>query len=168
MAIDIVIPTVAESVTSGVIARWNKGDGEAVQRDGTVLELETDKVTMEVPAPAAGIVKQSVAVGATVQIGQVVGSIDPAGAAAKAVVASASTGRGAAAPDLKVKESTAADVASSVGRAAVGANGHGNDDVRATPLARKLASEHNVDISRIAGTGPGKQLQRPSTIRAQP
>ncbi len=77
MAVDIVIPTVAESVTSGVIAKWNKKDGESVKRDETVLELETDKVTMEVAATAAGASSSTAgAVGTTVAIGQVVGTVD--------------------------------------------------------------------------------------------
>jgi 2-oxoglutarate dehydrogenase E2 component (dihydrolipoamide succinyltransferase) len=53
MATDIVIPTVGESVNEGVIAAWTKGDGEWVERDETIIELETDKITMEIPAPAA-------------------------------------------------------------------------------------------------------------------
>ena len=59
MAVDIVIPQAGESVTSGVIARWVKNDGDSVKRDENVLELETDKVTLEVVAPADGVLKIS-------------------------------------------------------------------------------------------------------------
>jgi 2-oxoglutarate dehydrogenase E2 component (dihydrolipoamide succinyltransferase) len=149
MAVDIVIPTVAESVTSGVISRWTKKDGEAVKRDETVLELETDKVTMEVAATAAGVVKHTVPAGTTVQIGQVVGSIDPAG------VATASS--------APAKETAAVAKGGGASSAvAVAAPAKGTDsgsDVRATPLARKLAEEHGVDISRIEGTGPGNRVR---------
>ena len=78
MPVDIVIPNVGESVTTGVIATWLKSDGEWVDRDETVLELETDKVTMEVPAPAAGLVSHSANEGDEVEVGSVVGLIDDA------------------------------------------------------------------------------------------
>jgi len=147
MAVDIVIPTVAESVTSGVIAKWNKKDGESVKRDETVLELETDKVTMEVAATAAGVVKHLVPVGTTVQIGQVVGSIDAAGVASAAPVA--------AAPVAAAAKDVAQPVAATAGATA---SSHASE-TRATPLARKLAEEHGVDLSRIEGTGPGNRVR---------
>lgn len=149
MAVDIVIPTVAESVTSGVIAKWNKKDGEAVKRDETVLELETDKVTMEVAATAAGIVKQTVPAGTTVQIGQVVGSIDPSGVA---------TAASAPAKEVAAAKGSNSGPATAVALAAP-AKAAESSDVRATPLARKLAEEHGVDISRIEGTGPGNRVR---------
>jgi len=150
MAVDIVIPTVAESVTSGVIAKWNKKDGESVKRDETVLELETDKVTMEVAATAAGVVKHLVPVGTTVQIGQVVGSIDAAGVASAAPAAASPV---AVAPVAAVAKDVAQPVA-----AGATASSHASE-TRATPLARKLAEEHGVDISRIEGTGPGNRVR---------
>ncbi|MBL4698008.1 MAG: hypothetical protein JKX70_04155, partial [Phycisphaerales bacterium] len=76
MSTQIVIPNVGESVTSGVIAAWTVADGAYVERDETVLELETDKVTMEVPAPASGIVKHAAAEGDEVDVGAAVGEID--------------------------------------------------------------------------------------------
>ena len=76
MATKIEIPNVGESVTSGIIAAWSVEDGGYVERDETVLELETDKVTMEVPAPASGIVKHGAAEGDEVDVGAVVGEID--------------------------------------------------------------------------------------------
>src|SRR5947207_6584373 len=87
MATPIVIPNVGESVTSGVIAAWRKKDGEFAQRDDVVLDLETDKITMEVRAPAAGVVKRLAKEGDTVEIGAKVGEIDesaPAPASSKA------------------------------------------------------------------------------------
>src|ERR1043166_1777297 len=85
MPVDIVIPAAGESVTSGVLSRWLKNDGDYVKRDEDVLELETDKVTMGVPAPASGVLKTAVKAGETVTINQVVGRVDdkataPAGA----------------------------------------------------------------------------------------
>ena len=87
MATDIVIPSVGESVTTGVISTWLKADGDYVERDETVLELETDKVTMEITAPAAGSLKRMASEGDEVTVGAVVGAVDesaarPAGVAA--------------------------------------------------------------------------------------
>src|SRR5215211_1976768 len=77
MPIEIEVPSVGESVTEGRLGRWLKPDGAAVQRDEMVCELETDKATAEVPAPAAGVLKHIAKEGDTVRIGAVIGSIDP-------------------------------------------------------------------------------------------
>ncbi len=146
MAVDIVIPAAGESVTSGVIARWIKNDGDYVKRDEDVLELETDKVTMGVPAPASGVLKTMAAVGATVNIGQRVGSIDDK-AAAPVGGATAKP----AAPATAAAQSTngkAPPVPVAV-----------DEDVRATPLAKKLADEHGVSLSGVHGTGAGGRVR---------
>ncbi|MCA9706156.1 MAG: HlyD family efflux transporter periplasmic adaptor subunit, partial [Myxococcales bacterium] len=78
MAIEIRVPQMGESVTEGVIAQWLKRKGEAVAADEPVVEIETDKITVEVPAPAAGVlVEQAAAEGDTVGVGDVIGTIDP-------------------------------------------------------------------------------------------
>ena len=146
MAVDIVIPAAGESVTSGVIARWIKSDGDYVKRDEDVLELETDKVTMSVPSPASGVLKTLAAIGATVSIGQKVGSVDekapaPAGGAAA---------KPAAPPTTTAQSSNGK--ASPVPVAA-------DEDVRATPLAKKLADEHGVSLSGVHGTGAGGRVR---------
>ncbi len=82
MATEIKVPTLGESVTSATVARWMKQAGEAVAADEPVVELETDKVTLEVNAPAAGALNITVQEGAEVEPGAVLGEIDPAGAAA--------------------------------------------------------------------------------------
>jgi 2-oxoglutarate dehydrogenase E2 component (dihydrolipoamide succinyltransferase) len=116
-----------------------------------VLELETDKVTLEVVAPASGALKISTKPGTTVNIGEVVGAVDekatPPAGGAKPVPPSPSPatrdGNGSAAANGKVAP------------AAV----HGGDDVRATPLARKLADEHGVDLGSLHGTGAGGRIR---------
>ncbi|MBC8066884.1 MAG: hypothetical protein IAG13_01005, partial [Deltaproteobacteria bacterium] len=92
MAIQILVPQMGESVTEGVIARWLKTEGESVAVDEPVVEIETDKITIEVPAPSAGVLKKhSVAEGATVGVGQTLGEIE------EGAKASASNGKPAAA-----------------------------------------------------------------------
>ena len=156
MPVDIVIPASGESVTSGVIARWTKQDGEYAKQDETVLELETDKVTMEIPSPASGVVKHVAKAGDTVKIGAVVGSVDPAGkpgaAPAKEPVA------------VGAKAPAAVGAGSVVGSSPAIGSTNGDGDVRATPLARKLAGEHGVDLSKINGTGPGSRVREQDVL----
>src|SRR5471032_11499 len=96
MSIDIKVPAMGESVTEATVSKWFKKQGDAVKRDEPLLELETDKVTVEVPAPAAGSIESiSVQAGATVQVGAILGSIAE-GKAGKAAAP-------AAAPQPKVE-----------------------------------------------------------------
>ena len=75
MPIDIIIPTVGESITSGVLAKWLKADGDVVAKDEIVAEVETDKITLELRAPEAGALKRAAKEGDTVQVGAVARSI---------------------------------------------------------------------------------------------
>src|SRR5438874_5482664 len=81
MPVEIKVPSVGESITEGTIARWIKNDGEQVQQDEPIFELETEKATQEIPAPAAGVLHIKVKAGEHVAIGSVVGMIDDKGAA---------------------------------------------------------------------------------------
>jgi dihydrolipoamide dehydrogenase len=91
MALDIHVPTLGESVTSATVARWLKQPGEAVAADEPLLELETDKVTVEVNAPSAGVLgAHQAADGAEVSVGDVLGSIEPHGAAQTATTSAPS------------------------------------------------------------------------------
>lgn len=162
MPVDIVIPQAGESVTSGVLSKWLKKDGDFVKRDESVLELETDKVTMEVPSPASGVVRISIQAGATVNIGQQVGTVDDKGAPAQpASTQPASTqpaSNGAAAAPAAAPTPAAA-TPNPAPAAAVA-----ESDVRATPLARKLAEEHGVDLSKVTGTGAGSRVREQDVL----
>lgn len=153
MAVDITIPEMGESVRTGVVARWVVAEGESVKRDQVVMELETDKITAEITATAAGRLKQLVKVGDTVPVGGVVARIEEgAGSAAPAA---------AHAPAAPVAEAKPAPVAKAAAPAAAPAsNGHASDaSVRATPLAEKIAKEQGIDLSKIQGTGPGGKIR---------
>ncbi len=162
MATDIVIPPVGESITEGVISAWLKNDGDYVQLDEEIVEIETDKVTQALPATVAGVLKQGVAEGETVEVGATIGSIDesaeapaesktaekkPEPVAAAAGSAEKSSAAGSAPP--KKAEPTPAPAAASGGGGAA----------RSTPLAQRLADEHGVSLSQIAGTGPGGRIR---------
>lgn len=175
MAVDIVIPQAGESVTSGVLSRWLKNDGDAVKRDEDVLELETDKVTMGIPSPAAGVLRISIKAGETVKIGQTVGSIDD-----KAAIAAGASSPKPAAPasapvstsalktsTAPVAESKPAALASApAGAASSNGTASHDDDVRATPLAKKLADEQHVDLAHVTGTGAGGRIREQDVMAA--
>ncbi len=155
MAVDIVIPQAGESVTSGVLSRWLKNEGEFVKRDDPVLELETDKVTLEVVSPASGALKISTKAGATVNIGEVVGAVDE-----KATVPAGAGKQAPHAPAVPTRDAGGAPAANGKAATAPAAGGgHAGEDVRATPLARKLADEHGVDLGTLHGTGAGGRIR---------
>jgi 2-oxoglutarate dehydrogenase E2 component (dihydrolipoamide succinyltransferase) len=157
MAVEIVMPQAGESVTSGVVSRWLKNEGEYVRRDEEVVEIETDKVNLAVPAPAAGrLTGIKVKAGDTVTVGQALASVDesapaPAESARPAAKAAAA---GAAAPATTT--AVAAPAAKGPAPAA--------EDVRATPLARKVAEEKGVDLAKIAGTGAGGRVREQDVL----
>jgi 2-oxoglutarate dehydrogenase E2 component (dihydrolipoamide succinyltransferase) len=148
MPVDIVIPSVGESITSGVIAVWRKKTGEFVERDEVVLDLETDKITMEVRAPAAGVLQSAAKEGETVNVGAVVGRIDESAPPPGKPAATATSHADSARPGQPASEAAAAE----------------GPGVRATPLARKVATELGVDLSKIQGTGAGSRVREQDVV----
>jgi 2-oxoglutarate dehydrogenase E2 component (dihydrolipoamide succinyltransferase) len=141
MSIEIKVPAMGESVTEATVARWFKKEGESVARDEPVLELETDKVTVEVPAPAAGSIEFiSVKAGATVQVGAVLGSIaEGKGGKAAAVPA----GNPDAAKPVQAKSEAPKPSPAPAPR----------NEAPAMPSAQRIAQETGVPTSSVAGTG---------------
>ncbi|MBX3386563.1 MAG: 2-oxoglutarate dehydrogenase complex dihydrolipoyllysine-residue succinyltransferase [Phycisphaeraceae bacterium] len=162
MPTNIVIPELGESVTEGVIATWRKKPGEFVKQDETVLDLETDKITMELPAPASGVLSPSNKVGDRVKVGSVVGTIDDSAKVptneTKATTTLQPVGASVVAPP------SPAPVTTSNGSASTASAGHADGDVRATPLARKLAQEHGVDLSKVHGSGAGGRVREQDVL----
>ncbi len=151
MAVDIVIPAFGESVTSGVVQRWVKKDGEYVTKDEVVMELETDKVTGEIRAEASGTLQTTAKEGETVQVGQTVGRITEGGAKPAAAPAKA-------AANAEPKPAPSAPAATAV------ADHADQDGIRATPLARKLAAEHHVDLAKITGIPAGQRIREQDVL----
>ncbi len=152
MATELLVPEVGESITSGVIATWLKDEGTYVERDEPVLELETDKVTQELVAPASGVLKHLAAPGDEVEVGTVIGSVDEA---AK---------KPAGAPAASAPESTASEAPAEPATPSSASNG----DVRATPLAKKLAAERGVDLTSLQGSGAGGRIREQDVLSATP
>ncbi|HEV1999002.1 MAG TPA: biotin/lipoyl-containing protein, partial [Xanthobacteraceae bacterium] len=139
MGIEIRVPTLGESVTEATIGRWFKKAGEAVAVDEPLVELETDKVTVEVPAPASGVLAEiSAKDGETVQVGAVLGSIDE------------SAGGKAAAKPVPAQPKAAAPAPAKTAPAPAPAR-PASDTL--APSVRKLAAESGVDPATLSGSG---------------
>lgn len=170
MPTNITVPSIADSITSGVISKWYKGDGDYVKRDEQLLDLETDKVTMAVLATESGVLKRSAKEGDTVNVGQVIGVLEagaepaaPAGAPQKSAAAPASAPAVQAAP-VAVTHPAGAAQAPPRQAPAPQANGSAGHEVFATPLAKKLAAEHNVDLSKLTGTGGAGRIREQDVL----
>jgi 2-oxoglutarate dehydrogenase E2 component (dihydrolipoamide succinyltransferase) len=155
MGVELVVPTLGESITEAVIGKWHKKAGDSVKEDEAIVVLETDKVTVDVPAPASGALANiAFQEGDKVRVGDVLGTIE--------------AGAGASAP----KAAPAAAPAPAAPAAAASAA----NDARITPTAKKIAEENKVDVGQLKGSGTGGritkedvlgQLNRPAEAPAQ-
>jgi len=154
MATEIRVPTLGESVTEATVGQWLKKVGDAVKADEPLVELETDKVTLEVPAPAAGVIASIEAKdGATVGIGALLGSINAdAGAVAKAM-------GGAKAAPAPVKVEAPAKPAVQPAAPSASANG-------ASPAAAKILAERSIAPAAVSGTGKEGRITKADAMAA--
>lgn len=147
---DVVVPQLSESVSEATLLTWKKQPGEAVQADEILIEIETDKVVLEVPAPASGVFKEIVkADGSLVTSGEVIARIDTAATAAAAPAAAAAA-VAAAAP--------AAAAAAPAAKAAAGAV--------ASPAAAKILAEKGVSADSVAGSGRDGRVTKGDALGA--
>jgi 2-oxoglutarate dehydrogenase E2 component (dihydrolipoamide succinyltransferase) len=149
MSINITIPSLGESITEVRLGRWMCADGDWVDQDAPLVEVESDKITQELPAPEAGIVSITEATGTDLAIGAVIGSIDTA--ATRPAAASPST---EPAPDLPA---TRVEVATETSSAA-------STHPRATPMAKRLAHERGVELSGLSGSGPAGRVMKSDVL----
>jgi 2-oxoglutarate dehydrogenase E2 component (dihydrolipoamide succinyltransferase) len=150
MSIEIKVPAMGESVTEATVARWFKKEGDAVTRDEPLLELETDKVTVEVPAPADGALESiTVKPGATVEVGATLGVIAEGAAGRHAPVTSSNPDAVALPKDEPPKETLKTPVTPAPAPAAAPAK----PAPAVMPAARRVAEENDVDTAALSGTG---------------
>ena len=146
---DVVVPQLSESVSEATLLTWKKKPGEAVTADEILIEVETDKVVLEVPAPVSGVFTEIVrADGSMVVAGEVIARIDTAGKAAAVTAAPASTAAAAPAP-------VSAPIAASVGSAGV-----------ASPAAAKILAEKGVATSNVSGSGRDGRITKGDALGA--
>jgi len=156
MPTDIVMPQMGESIFEGTITKWLKKPGDKVQRDEPLFEISTDKVDAEIPAPASGILQDiKVVEGNTVQVNTVVGTI--AGDGEAATPAPKASAPAAPAKPPAALPAPAAPVAP---QATAEPTQEDDDHARSSPLVRKIAREHNVNLSQVAGTGMGGRITK--------
>ncbi len=164
--ISIKVPPLGESIVEATISRWLRNEGDSVASGETLVELETDKITVEVPALKGGVLtKRLKGEGDVVKVGELLGEVDEtaapavAGSGAATEKPAAASGAGAAAE----KPAEASGAAASPPARKTGERG---SDVRASPGARRMASEENVDLSAVSGTGRGGVVSKPDVVSA--
>jgi len=160
--VEITIPDLGESVSEGTIANWLKGDGEAVQADDALLELETDKAVMEIPAESGGRLEIVVDEGETVAVGDVVAKVYPDEAAEQSAEASVSEDgqeqQTADSEDDRPAAQTEAPASSET------TEGTTADEPTLSPAVQKLVEEHDLDPDQIKGTGKGGRLTKADVL----
>ncbi|MDG1360839.1 MAG: 2-oxoglutarate dehydrogenase complex dihydrolipoyllysine-residue succinyltransferase [Phycisphaerales bacterium] len=139
MSVEITIPSPGESISEVTVGTWMKQTGDWVDKDEILLEIESDKATLEITSPASGVLSATGETGAELAVGVVIGSIDtdaekPAG--------------GGAAPTTEAEPAAT------------------NDDVKATPVAKKLAADEGIDLGTLKGSGPAGRVTKSDVLEA--
>lgn len=149
MSIEIKIPSIGESITEVTLTTWLKEDGEFVEEGDILCEIESDKATVELPAEESGVLKRSVDEGTDLEIGAVIGSLEP--------------GEGSA-PAPKKEESAPAQESSPAPAASAA---QGGDKNYPSPAARKILDEKGVDPASVNGTGKDGRITKGDALSAQ-
>lgn len=149
---EIVVPTLGESVSEATVAQWLKKEGEAVKADEPIVELETDKVTLEVNAPSDGVIaKITVGEGETVEVGAVLGQMD------EGAVANDTPKKAEAKSDKKEVKDDKADAKKDD---ASETKSSGSADAPMSPAVRKMIGDHNLDAATISGSGKDGRITK--------
>ena len=176
MPTKVLMPQMGESIFEGTVTKWLKKVGDKVERDEPLFEISTDKVDAEIPAPASGTLKEIlVKEGTTVQINTVVGVLDDGGAPAAAAAPAKEAPKAAAPPPPKAEAKPAAVAPppkAAMPPAAVGgeltfdASKLREMGIRTSPLVRRLAKEHSVDLRQLTGSGAGGRISKTDILSA--
>jgi len=161
MPVEVKVPVLGESVTEATVAKWFKGVGESVAVDEPIVELETDKVTVEVNAPVAGAMASIVITeGTDVEVGTLLATIEEGAAGATAAPAEAAP-EPAPAPEVKAEAAPAPKAAPAPTPTPITTTpAAGGSHVHLSPAVRKMVVEHNLDPAAIPATGPGGRLTK--------
>jgi len=156
MSTPVKMPRLGESVAEGTIGAWLKNEGDLIEQDESLAEIETDKINAELPSPVAGrLAKILVPTGATVPVGTDIVLIEE-----DADVAAPAPAREAPAPAVSTPASASAAPSNGADRAAMPTSRGEEERQRISPLARRLAQEHDLNLNQIAGTGAGGRVRR--------
>ena len=159
MAIEIKVPPLGESLVDAVVGQWLKSEGDEISRGETILELETDKVNLEVTAEDDGVLSAiQHHEGDTVTVGEVLGLLDAGASGASSAAPAAETSAPAVEAPVAPAPAPAEPVAAtSAPTASVPAEDAGG---RAAPVVKRLAEEYQIDLSQVHGSGPGGRITR--------
>src|SRR3954470_1196140 len=150
--IEIEMPAMGESVSEGTILEWAKAPGDSIAEDETIVEISTDKVDAEVPAPASGTLTEVLAdAGDTVTVGQVIARM----------TAGRTNGAKASTPVAPKPEATETRPAGDVETI------HTPDGLKVTPVAARVAAAHGVDLGKVSGTGPDGRIGKADVLAFQ-
>jgi len=153
MSVAVELPALGESIVEGTVSRWLVKEGDRVELDQPLVEVTTDKVDAELPSPVAGVIEKIlVAEGEVVEVGAQLVLIDPSGSAAATRPLPAQAAREAAKSPREPAPAAPATAAAS--------------EIRATPLARRMAEQSGVDLDRVQATGVGGSVSRDDVERA--
>jgi pyruvate dehydrogenase E2 component (dihydrolipoamide acetyltransferase) len=164
--VDVVMPQMGVSVSEGTITRWAKNVGETIEADETIVEISTDKVDTEVPAPATGVVRELLAAeGETVPVNTRIAVIDTGGGDGDGQTepGSGSDGDATEVPDAQIAPSPPPSTPSErdPGQRQSNGNGHGGESrTFVSPVVARMVAEHNLDINAINGTGAGGRVTK--------
>jgi pyruvate dehydrogenase E2 component (dihydrolipoamide acetyltransferase) len=163
MPTDIIMPQMGESIVEGTITKWLKKPGDKVQRDEPLFEISTDKVDAEIPAPASGVLQEiKIAEGTTVGVNTVVGTIALDGEASVPPAKPASVPREEKKEEKKpaTAESRTPQPAPAAAPPAPIRDSPDLEEARSSPLVRKIAREHGINLSQVTGTGLGGRISK--------
>ncbi|HXQ89613.1 MAG TPA: biotin/lipoyl-containing protein, partial [Solirubrobacterales bacterium] len=165
--VQITMPEMGESVTEGIVLEWHVAEGDAVKEGDTVVEVSTDKVDAEVPAPADGVITKLIAqVDDEVAVGAPLAEMEagadgagddgerPAGPVSDTSPAPAGAGPASSPPAGEAQSSSGSN------------GGNGAADVKATPVARRVAEATGVDLASLSGSGPGAKVTKDDVLAA--
>ena len=152
MTIEVKVPLLPESISDATVSTWHKKAGDQVSRDENIVDLETDKVMLEVPSPSDGIIKEIIkTTGSTVQAQEVIAIIEPVGAA----------------KSQSMSESASGSKSQSVSQSASGSKSQSvSQSTDLSPSVRRIVAEHDVNVSDIQGTGKGGRITKTNVIDA--
>ena len=166
MTIEVKVPQLPESVADATLITWHKSPGDQVSRDENLVDLETDKVVLEVPAPASGVLKEiRIADGTTVTSGEILALLEEGEATVEAKAPPAADTTSTAPPQAQESQAQDSQAKDSQAEAGEGEDKRGGSADKLSPAVRRLVEEHSLDASRIPGSGRDGRITKADVMQ---
>jgi 2-oxoglutarate dehydrogenase E2 component (dihydrolipoamide succinyltransferase) len=161
MPIEIVVPDLGESIIEATVGNWLKNEGDRVSVGEALVELETDKVDLEVGAPQDGVLaKITVQAGSDVKVGEVLGMLEPSAGVVESAPQQPAQEKEEEQPSPSVPSADPMDIERAAQASSATSQETGEEIERATPVARRLAMEHGIELNQLSGIVPGRRITR--------